>query len=229
MRLRYSILTLCAVISVSFAFVLVVQAADTDNPLPSIQQLAEVFSSELHPVDALTYEGPKNFLTGYPARNPDGTINAVVEIPAGSGAKWEVKPDGKLHWDIKKGRPRIVQYLPYPCDYGMIPQTKAADGDPLDVVILGPAVPRGSVVQARVIGIMKLTDKGEQDDKILAVIPDTPLAEIASIEQLQKEYPEICTIVRDWFVNYKGPGAMPFGGFGDFEEANAAISAVAMN
>ena len=61
---------------------------------------------------------PANLLTGYPAVNPDGTINAVVEIPAGTTAKWQVsKRDGTLEWEFLNGKPRIVEYLPYPGNY----------------------------------------------------------------------------------------------------------------
>ena len=226
MRFRNYLLLMCIALSTALALELAVQAGELENPLPQIQRLMDVFSADLRQVDSMTYEGPKNLLTDYSARNDDGSINVVVEIPSGSGSKWEVKQDGKLHWDLKNGKPRIVQYLPYPCDYGMIPHTKAADGDPLDVVILGPAVPRGSIVQAKVIGVMKLTDKGEQDDKIVAVMADTPLANVTSIAQLESEYPGTTDIIRNWFVNYKGPNAMPFGGFGDVNEANEAIAAV---
>ena len=74
----------------------------------------------------------------------------MIEIPTGTTAKWEVvKPSGELRWEFDQGRPRVVRYLGYPGNYGMIPRTllpkeEGGDGDPLDVVVLGPAVPRGS-------------------------------------------------------------------------------------
>lgn len=226
MQTRYTLLFASATLAALFGLMLAVRAEGPADPLPSDQRSVEVFAANLRRIDSMTYEGPKDFLSGYPARNDDGTVNAVVEIPAGSGAKWEVKQDGKLHWDIKNGMPRIVQYLPYPCDYGMIPHTRADDGDPLDIVILAPAVPRGSVVKAKVIGVMKFTDKGDRDNKIVAVMENTPLAGVASIAQLESQYPGTTAIIREWFVNYKGPNAMPFGGFGESDEANEEIDAL---
>ena len=127
-----------------------------------------------------TLVGPKNFLKDFEPINSDGTINVVIEIPAGTAAKWEVdKKDGSLKWEFKEGKPRIVKYLGYPGNYGMVPQTLLSkelggDGDPLDVLVLGKMVPRGSVVDAKLIGILKFLDGGEQDDKLLAVLPGTP-------------------------------------------------------
>jgi len=60
----------------------------------------------------------------------------------------------------------------------MIPQTllskeNGGDGDPLDVIILGPSISRGSVVKAHLIGVLKLLDGGEQDDKLIAIIDNS--------------------------------------------------------
>ena len=59
-------------------------------------------------------KGEKHFLTGYSAHNLDGTINVVVEIPAGQTAKYEVnKTTGMLELEQKNGQPRFVKYLGY--------------------------------------------------------------------------------------------------------------------
>lgn len=175
-------------------------------------------------VDPLTLRAVKNLYTGYPARNPDGTVNAVIEIPAGTNTKWEVVPDGRMILEVRKGSPRVVNYLPYVGNYGMIPNTlspkdQGGDGDALDILILGPALPRGSVVPVRVIGVMKFLDKGEQDDKLLAVMENTPLGAVRSLKALNADFPEVSTIVHLWFMNYKGPGKMDFQGWGEVDEA----------
>lgn len=179
--------------------------------------------------DNLTVSSPRNFLRDYPTRLADGLVNAVVEIPAGSTEKWEVKPeDGVMRWDIKNGRPRLVNYLGYPFNYGMVPQTRlgkelGGDGDPLDMVILGPAVPRGTVVPVKVIGILRMTDTGEGDDKLLGVPADSPLAKVDSVAQLEEQYPGVLVIVRTFFENYKGKGVMQFLGTGDAKAAMAEV------
>lgn len=184
----------------------------------------------LKAIDEYTVVGNKSFLTGYQALNSDGTINVVIEIPAGTTAKWEVtKPDGALEWKFKKGKPRVVKYLAYPGNYGMVPQTLlpeelGGDGDPLDVIVLGPAVPRGSVVNAKVLGVLKLIDRGEQDYKIIAVFKKSPLHKANNLRELNSRFPGATTIVEIWFLNYKGPGKMKSKGYGEVNEAMKVIN-----
>jgi len=179
--------------------------------------------------DAYTLVGPKNFLSGYPPTVGD-RVQAVVEIPTGYVDKWEVKnEDGLLHWDMKNGKPRKVKYLGYPCNYGMVPQTvlskaRGGDGDPLDILVLGEAVPRGSVVEVKVIGLFRMHDDGELDVKLVAVRENTPFAEVASIAELQEKFPGVTTIVETWFGNYKGPGVIKTEGFGDVDEATNILN-----
>lgn len=180
-------------------------------------------------VDPYTIVGDRNYLSGYPAMNDDGSIQVVVEIPAGSAQKWEVdKRDGTLRWEFKDSQPRVVKYLAYPGNYGMIPRTLLArdeggDGDPLDVLILGEAMERGSVVRARVIGVLQLLDGGEVDDKILAVPMQAPLAMVDDLEELRAKFPGVLEIVETWFTNYKGPGKMESKGYAGVERAVAVI------
>jgi len=166
-----------------------------------------------------------NILFGYPAATEDGLINMVVEIPAGTQQKWEALKDGSgLKWDTKKGAYRVINYLPYPGNYGMVPRTllpesRGGDGDPLDVILLGAAVPRGSVIAVRPVGVLKLLDDGEQDDKILAVPATGSLSDVTTLEQLNERYQGVTEIVELWFTNYKGPGEMESLGYGDHSEA----------
>ena len=98
-------------------------------------------------------------------------LTAVVEIPKGGHNKYEVEPETGF---IKLDR---VLHSPlfYPVDYGFIPQTLAPDGDHLDVLIVtdSPAM-TGCVVEVRPLGILRMTDGGEQDDKIIAVQANNP-------------------------------------------------------
>lgn len=156
----------------------------------------------------------QNYLTGYPAIPSAGLANAVIEIPAGTNAKWEATKDGTaLEWEVKGGQLRVIRYLAYPANYGMIPRTRlpkslGGDGDPLDVVVLGSALERGSVVQVRPIGVLRLLDDGERDDKILAVQTTGPLSDVSDLSQLEARYRGVAQIVETWFSNYKGPGRL---------------------
>lgn len=167
-------------------------------------------------------------LMALPAITSSDEVNALIEIPTGTSAKWEMNKDNtkQVIWELKNDKPRIVNYLGYPGNYGTIPGTAlpkelGGDGDPLDVLVLGQSLPRGEVVSVRLIGVLKMLDDGEQDDKLIAVITeDSPFSHIESMKQLDSEYPGVTEIVRLWFENYKGPnGGMEAQGFADHQEA----------
>lgn len=160
----------------------------------------------------------------------DGKVNILVEIPAGTNGKWEVnKTTGNLEWEFKNGQPRIVKYLPYIGNYGMIPQTllskqEGGDGDPLDVILLGESVARGEVIKGRLIGVMLMKDGGEIDDKLLAVAEGSIFDEVSSIEEINEKFPGALTILKTWFTNYKGKdGKIVIEGFSDSKEANRIL------
>lgn len=187
--------------------------------------------------DIFTIVGDQDLMS-LPAINEDGTIRAIVEIPTGTSAKWEVSKDDPkaVYWEFKKGKPRIVNYLGYPGNYGTIPGTAlpkelGGDGDPLDVMVLGQAVPRGEIVNVRLIGVLKMLDGGEQDDKLIAVLAEnSPFSHIKSMAQLDAEFHGVSQIVDLWFANYKGPdGGMKGLGFSDADEAQAVLEAAEAN
>ena len=166
-----------------------------------------------------------NYLSDIEPINSDGTINVVVEIPTGTNEKWEVsKETGDIEWEFKKGKPRIVKFLGYPTNYGMIPRTllskdKGGDGDPLDVILIGSYIPRGNIVSGKVIGVLKMLDGGEIDDKLLMIQEDSPLYKANSVEELKEEFPGALSIIEKWFESYKGPGEIKTNGYGSVFEA----------
>jgi inorganic pyrophosphatase len=186
-----------------------------------------------HRLDSFTIQGEKRYVDGYetlPINDLPEYVNVVVEIPTGSVEKWEVdKASGLLKWEMVDGKPRVVKYLGYPGNYGMIPGTllpkeKGGDGDPLDVIVLGPPEERGAVIQAWVVGVLKLQDRGEQDDKLIAVKGHTQFDGIRELADLQAKFPGVLEIVETWFSNYKGPGKSDRDrikslGYGDKQEA----------
>lgn len=184
-----------------------------------IQQKHEIIVSE------------KGFLSGYPATTSNGNINVVVEIPAGSNQKWEVdKNDENLKLQYVDGQPRIINYLGYPANYGMIPQTvlpkeNGGDGDPLDVIVLGAPLERGSIVTCKLIGVLKLSDHGEQDDKLIAVATDSKFYLISDLTELNQNYEGLTHILQTWFTNYKGKGKISSSGFGNKQQATAILKA----
>ena len=66
----------------------------------------------LRHMDGYTVVGGKSFLSGYEPITAEGDVNVVIEIPAGTTAKWEVqKPSGHLAWEFENNKPREVNYL----------------------------------------------------------------------------------------------------------------------
>jgi len=168
----------------------------------------------------------KKYISEYEPYNADSTINVIVEIPAGTHQKWEVsKDDETLQLQYIDDKPRVINYLAYPCNYGMIPQSllpkdMGGDGDPLDVILLGQKLNREEVVPCRIIGMLKLLDNGEQDDKIIAVPINGLFSNIKSMSELYSQYPGVSVIIETWFSNYKGPNEIISYGY---EEREAAI------
>jgi len=178
------------------------------------------------PIQSQLIQGKGHFIHDFPPTYPDGDIRVLVEIPTGTLAKWEVdKNDGNLHWEKRNGKHRVVQYLGYPGNYGMIPQTllpKSAggDGDPLDVLVLGAAVARGTWLKCRLIGVLQLLDNGEQDDKLIAVAENSPFYDVQDITDLETHFTGVRDIIQLWFGNYKGKGEMQVQGFGNTKVAH---------
>jgi inorganic pyrophosphatase len=166
-----------------------------------------------------------NVLTNITPYAQDGFVNALIEIPAGTIDKWELnKSSGKLEWESINGKPRKVNYIGYPGNYGMIPSTllskeSGGDGDPLDILVLGPSTPRGSIVKCKIIGVLYLLDRGERDDKLIAISADSPLVDINNINELEYSYHGVLEIVKLWFENYKGHDLIKSPGYGNKTKA----------
>jgi inorganic pyrophosphatase len=143
----------------------------------------------------------------------DGAMNVVVEIPAGTNHKIEYnRVTHQFSNDtVNGGETRIIEFLPYPGNYGFVPGTlmdkeRGGDGDPLDVLVIGESVPTGSILKVRPIGALLLRDRGEIDTKIIAVPADSlqrPLP-VDNFIDFMLLYDPARRIVEDWFLHYKG-------------------------
>jgi inorganic pyrophosphatase len=148
------------------------------------------------------------------ATNADGSINVLIEIAAGSADKWQQDKQAplQLEWEQQNGALRQVQYLPYPVNYGIVTSTllskaQGGDGDPLDVLLLGSALVQGTIQQVRLVGVMRMLDNGEHDDKLLAVPLNGTFASVHNLAQLQQLFPGVTAQLQNWFEHYKGPAA----------------------
>jgi inorganic pyrophosphatase len=113
-----------------------------------------------------------SFMDVSPGTGVPSVVNAFVEIPKGRRSKFEV--------DKKTGFIRLDRFLysssHYPSDYGFIPQTLAEDGDALDILVMvNEPTFSGCLIEARVIGLFRMKDRGVNDFKILGVPHTDPL------------------------------------------------------
>lgn len=125
-------------------------------------------------------------------------VEAIIEIPRGSRNKYEV--------DHETGAIRLDRVLfssvHYPTDYGFIPDTHAADGDPLDVLVIveEPTFP-GCRVPIRPIGVLRMRDEKGVDEKILAVPTGDPrFDDIQDIKNLGSHW---LAEIENFFNTYK--------------------------
>lgn len=175
--------------------------------------------------EATATETP-NLLHGVAAFTSDSLVNVVIEIPAGTNQKWEVnKKTGRVEWQrISSDSLRIIDYLPYPANYGFVPQTllskeSGGDGDPVDVFVLGASVARESVVKVRILGIIDMLDDDESDAKLLGVDAGSSVFDVNSYEMLVDDYPEAVNIMKLWLANYKGTDNVKIRGVEDEKAA----------
>ena len=126
-------------------------------------------------------------------------INVFIEIPKGSKNKYELDKDSGL---ITLDRVFYSAYT-YPMDYGMVPQTHWHDGDPLDAMVINTVEPYypGVVVPARPIGVVRMVDDGEKDEKLICVPLDDP--RLAEYQDKGDIAPHVLKELTDFFENYK--------------------------
>ncbi len=125
-------------------------------------------------------------------------VNGIIEIPKGNRAKYELDKESGM---IKLDRV-LFSSVYYPANYGFIPQTYCDDNDPLDILIISQVkiVPM-CLVEAKVIGVMRMIDGGEADDKIIAVASGDPsVSHINDINELPEHF---ISEMQSFFEDYK--------------------------
>ncbi len=130
--------------------------------------------------------------------NAPELVNAIIEIPKDSKIKYELdKETGLLKLDRF-----LYSAVYYPGDYGFIPRTLWDDKDPVDIIILTnrPVYPL-TLVKARIVGVLRMIDSEEKDDKIIAVYDDDPrYKEIQDIKDIPNH---IIQELKHFFGTYK--------------------------
>ena len=162
-------------------------------------------------------------LAAQPASEADGAL-LLVEIPTGNAIKYEVDADGHLFVDRFLSMP-----VAYPANYGSMPRSLAGDGDPLDALVLTrePLHP-GVLVRFRPIGVLRMVDAGEQDQKIIGVPTDKLDPAYSSIRDIgdlpRAERDRIEAFFRVYKALSEEGNPVRLDGYGDAEEAKSLIS-----
>lgn len=141
-------------------------------------------------------------------------FKVLVEIPEGGSVKYEI--------DKESGRLAVDRFLHtsfvYPFNYGYIPDSKAKDGDPVDVIVLSsqPVLP-GVFIKCHALGILMMEDEAGKDEKILAV-PDKKIDPVfGSLDSIRKVNPAVLEKIKHFFEHYKGLEPGKWVKIGDFE------------
>lgn len=128
----------------------------------------------------------------------NNVVNALIEIPLGSKNKYEI--------DEKTGRIVLDRVLysamSYPAEYGIIEETLAPDGDPLDILVIAsePTFP-GCTVPARILGYLSTKDQGKEDYKLISVVDCDPRYD--NIQRLEDLSDFVLKEISNFFQNYK--------------------------
>lgn len=153
------------------------------------------------------------------------SITAIIEIPAGGNVKYERDGKGRIFVDRFLSAPVV-----YPANYGSIDGTLAGDGDPLDILVYSraPIIP-GARIKVRPIGILRMNDAGDDDQKIIAVPVsrvDASYAAIKSVDDLPAGTGDrLAAFFRMYKQDAGGNSPVTLSGFGDVDEAKAVLRA----
>ncbi len=142
-----------------------------------------------------------SLLTIESGRDVPHEVNVIIEIPMnGAPVKYEVdKNSGALFVDRF-----MMTAMFYPANYGYIPNTLSEDGDPVDVLVVTP-VPliSGSVIRARVVGMLKMTDESGTDAKLIAV-PTRKISKAYDHVETYEDLPQqLLKSIEHFFRHYK--------------------------
>lgn len=157
----------------------------------------------------------------------DQNLRAVIEIPVGTNDKIEYKSTrNTFETDTLDGKPRVIQFLPYPVNYGFIPSTEIDkneenDTDALDILVFGRPLKTGQVISVKAIGILEMMDDGKKDHKILSVPlnADYQIFDINDFKDLSQNHPKLRDMITEWFLNYDKTADIKILGWFDEQKA----------
>jgi inorganic pyrophosphatase len=151
-------------------------------------------------------------------------FNVIVEIPMhGDPIKYEIDKESSAIFVDRF----MSTAMRYPCNYGYIPHTLAADGDPVDVLVIAPfALQPGIVLACRAVGLLHMEDENGADNKVLAV----PINRLTRLydkihDPTDLERPLLDQITH-FFSHYKDLEPGKFVRVGEYDSAATAVDEI---
>ncbi|WP_299704415.1 inorganic diphosphatase [uncultured Pontibacter sp.] len=164
---------------------------------------------------------------GLPTYNGKKQLQAVIEVPAGSATKLHYnRQTRKFEAEQQAGQDRVVNFLPYPANFGFIPSTEInAQKKPLEVVVLSGSVEAGTVLEVIPVGVLQLETNGELDHKIIAVParPSERTVNVSDYNSFTADYPAVKSILQQWFVYHNQTAKSKFVGWRNEQFAEQEI------
>lgn len=148
----------------------------------------------------------------------DARIRVYIEIEKDSNMKYETCKDTKA---LVLDRVLPAPYV-YPYPYGYIVNTRAADGDELDVLILTERlIPRDTFLDVYIVGVLIMEDEKGMDEKILCVLPE----DADRITDIGDVSADIQERIHKFFTNYKkADGPSKWSCVGGFRNKRHAVT-----
>ncbi|MBC6606534.1 inorganic diphosphatase [Hymenobacter sp. BT188] len=157
-------------------------------------------------------------------------LQAVIEVPAGTNLEHRYDPaTHEFAPQQRAGKDRVLEFLPYPGNYGFVPGTSTATGNPLPVLVLAESQPMGTVLEVLPLGLVLLDNAGALERVVLAV-PARPsqqiLLETRTWTDFTQRYPAAQQILRLWFQHRASPGIVRIMGWKDEQAAVEHVRSV---
>lgn len=148
---------------------------------------------------------------------PPTLLNMVIEVMAGSRAKYEYRSE----WEVFVLDRVIPSSVVFPVEYGFVPQTWAEDNDPLDIMVLSyEPLEVGCVVKVRVVGVLIVEDEKGEDAKVLSVPVND--ARFDGYQNITDVHPHQLREIQEFFETYKRLEPIKWAKFKKWEDLQGA-------
>lgn len=151
-------------------------------------------------------------------------LQAVIEVPAGSGYKIKYNRQAKT---FEKDKVKAIQFLPYPGNYGFIPSTEVgANGRGLSTLVLADRMESGTVAEIIPVATLMLEKPDGDLYPVIIAVPARPserLITATDYSSLSKNYPAVKSIIQQWFMFYDRSEPLKFVGWKNEQFAEKEI------